>query len=183
MKLKDQILQLRQEGKTYKEIQETLGCSKGLICYYCGDNQKDKTYKRTQKRRKETVISQKVEAFQRQIRDKSEDFQRERLINKKGISFLGKRNLTFRWYDVIEKYGWQTNCYLTGRPINLHETHTYHFDHKMPYSKGGSSEIENLGITCKEANLAKSNMTIEEFLQICKETLEFNGYEVKLKTS
>ncbi len=41
--MKEQILKLREEGKTYNEIKEILGCSKSTISYYCGDKQKEKT--------------------------------------------------------------------------------------------------------------------------------------------
>lgn len=41
---KDDILRLRSEGKTYKEIQDALGCSKGTISYHLGEGQKEKTY-------------------------------------------------------------------------------------------------------------------------------------------
>ena len=40
--MKEQILKLREEGKTYNEIKDILGCSKGTISYYCGVGQKDK---------------------------------------------------------------------------------------------------------------------------------------------
>ena len=43
--MKEQILKLRGEGKTYKEITEILGCGKSTIAYYCGENQKEKTLK------------------------------------------------------------------------------------------------------------------------------------------
>ena len=176
--MKEEILKLRAEGKTYNQIKEILNCSKSTISYYCGEGQKEKTLNRERKRRKETVISRRVEKFQydRKIKDKSEDFQRKREFRK-----LGKRTLTFKWQDVIAKFGWQTNCYLTGKPINLKEPLTYHFDHKIPYSKGGSSSIDNLGIACKEANLAKSDMSVEELIEICKRILEFNGYEIMAK--
>ena len=61
------------------------------------------------------------------------------------------------------------------------EPKTYQFDHKVPYSKNGSLGLDNLGIACKKANLAKSDMSIEEFIEICKKVLEFNGYEVVKK--
>lgn len=35
--LKSSILELRLEGLTYKEIQEKLGCSKGVISYHCAN--------------------------------------------------------------------------------------------------------------------------------------------------
>jgi len=44
--MREQILKLRLEGKTYKEISAILGCSKGTIAYYCGKGQKEKTRKR-----------------------------------------------------------------------------------------------------------------------------------------
>lgn len=177
--MKDQILKLREEGKSYREIQEILGCSKGTVAYHCGEGQKEKNSDRMRKRRKDTVISRRIENFQydRKLKDKSEDFQRERSKKK-----LGKRTMTFSWQDVTERFGWETICYLTGRAINLREPRTYQFDHKVPYAKGGTSDIDNLGIVCRDANLAKSDMTIDEFLQLCKEVLEFNGYEIRKRT-
>ena len=41
--MKEKILQLRNEGKTYKQIQEILKCSKSTISYHCGVGQKEKT--------------------------------------------------------------------------------------------------------------------------------------------
>ena len=35
--MKEEILRLRQEGKTYTQIQDILGCSKGTISYHCGE--------------------------------------------------------------------------------------------------------------------------------------------------
>ena len=46
MKHRDQILKLRAEGKTYKEIQEITGASKGTISFHCGKGQKEKYRKR-----------------------------------------------------------------------------------------------------------------------------------------
>ena len=51
-KHKDEILRLREEGKTYKEIQDELGCSKGTISYHLGEGQKLK-YKASSKAARE----------------------------------------------------------------------------------------------------------------------------------
>lgn len=56
MTIKDQILQLRNEGKSYKQIKELLNCSKSTISYHCGEGQKEKTLNRTKKRRKDPTI-------------------------------------------------------------------------------------------------------------------------------
>ena len=39
--LKHKIIELRQQGKTYKEIALILGCSKGIISFYCSDGKHD----------------------------------------------------------------------------------------------------------------------------------------------
>ena len=44
---KDKIIKLKSEGKSYREIQEILGCSKGTIAYHLGKGQKEKTKYRT----------------------------------------------------------------------------------------------------------------------------------------
>ena len=177
--MKEEILRLYAEGHSYRDICKRLGCSKATVAYHCGAGQKEANKRRMQDRRKATVISKRVENFQtaRRIKDKAEDFQRERIMhnNRPG---LGKRTLVFRWRDVIDKFGWETVCYLTGRPINLREPRTYQFDHITPYGKGGASTLENLGIVCKEANLAKSDLTVPELLGLCKEILEHHGYIV-----
>lgn len=37
--LKPQILSLRNQGKSYREIQKELNCSKGTINYHCKENE------------------------------------------------------------------------------------------------------------------------------------------------
>ena len=49
--MKKQILELREQGKTYDEIKEQLGCSKGTIAYHCGEGQKLKTKEANDRRR------------------------------------------------------------------------------------------------------------------------------------
>lgn len=179
--MKDEILRLRQEGKSYNEICRLLGCSKGTVAYHCGDKQKTKQQQRQQRRRADLVILGKVEHFQydRRVKDKAEDFQRPRFLDKHGKARLGKRSMTFTWKDVIEKFGWETTCYLTGRKIDLREPRTYQFDHKVSVAKGGNSTIDNLGICCRDANQSKHDMSVDEFVALCKEVLEHNGYTVR----
>ena len=57
MNKKETILNLRSEGKSYRQIQKETGISKGLISYHLGDGQKQKTLARSNiqkaKRRRE----------------------------------------------------------------------------------------------------------------------------------
>ena len=50
--MKEQIIKLRQEGKTYRNIQQEVGCSLSTIAYYCGENQKEKSKNRQIKKKK-----------------------------------------------------------------------------------------------------------------------------------
>lgn len=181
--MKDQIIELQKQGKSYNEICEILGCSKGTVSYHCGVNQKDKARKRQQKNRADSVISCRVGNFQydRKVKDKAEDFQRERIV-KNGKPRLGKRKISFSWKDVIEKFGWETECYLTGRKINLKEPRTYQFDHIISVAQNGSSRLDNLGILCKEANKAKSDLSVDGLIALCKEILEHQGYDIRKRS-
>ena len=50
--VKDQILKLRSEGKSYKQIVKLLGCSQGLVTVYCSKNGKS-LHRARQARRRE----------------------------------------------------------------------------------------------------------------------------------
>ena len=185
MKHKDKILELREQEKSYKEICKELGCSIGTVSYHCGAGQKEKHKQRSQKNRTRQVISQKIHRFKNKksapkkevksnsiklLRHKADDFQRG--TDRK------QRDIKFSYHDVLKKFGEQTACYLTGCPIDLKEPLTYQFDHIKPASKGGCNEIDNLGICTRNANQAKSDMSVGELLEFCKKVLEYNGYEV-----
>lgn len=58
---------------------------------------------------------------------------------------------------------------------------TYSLDHRTPRSKGGANDLENCELACAEANTSKSDLTIEDYIQLCVEVARNNGYEVKKK--
>lgn len=171
---KDNILKLRSEGKTYNEIRDILGCSKATICYHCGRGQKKKFSDR-QKRNRSKPTSQnekRAENFQaiikKGIKSKSERFSREDV-------FVSP---SFRFKDIIEKFGEFPRCYLTGRQLDWSISTDISFDHIIPRSKGGDNSIDNLGLCCRDANMSKTYLTTEEYLSLCKEVLENFGYIV-----
>lgn len=58
------------------------------------------------------------------------------------------------------------------------ETDSYDLDHIIPISREGTNELSNLGVAIPIANKSKSNLTLEEYLELCKKVLEYHGYTV-----
>lgn len=177
--MKEQILKLRNEGKTYKEIKDELGCSKGTISYYCGVDGHKKVIDRNQKNRKKNPLKDKVDKYKYRssIRKKTRDFGRR--INGTGSGKLQPTSTNdFNVDDLLNKFGPTTKCYLTGTDINLSDTEKYAFDHYIPSSRGGENTLENLRICRTDVNKSKSDMLFEEYINLCKTVLEHNGYSV-----
>jgi 5-methylcytosine-specific restriction endonuclease McrA len=74
-----------------------------------------------------------------------------------------------------------SNCYLTGRPLNLTDKTSWSLDHKNPRSRGGTNSIQNMGVACQIANRSKQDMTVKEYLELCQDVLQNHGYIVYKK--
>lgn len=184
----DQIKELRNQGYSYSQISEKLGCSKSTISYHIGNGQKQKNAERLKKHRaKRHPFVSKYEHFiykktnnldqktnysltaRHMIRGKINTFFRSKGDNMK------YHKPTFSVDDVINKFGDNPSCYLTGQKINIHKPRTYEFDHIIPKSRGGDNSLENLGLCTKAANRAKHDMTPDEFINFCKQIVEHNS--------
>ncbi len=186
---KEKILELRAKGWSYNQIAKELNCNKSTISYHCGPDQKEKHRERKRRRRNRELLEKKIWRFRTEKKGvhvkssasdsvkrsrKVQDFQRTRLPQ----NTTRYNSLTFNYRDVLEKFGAEPVCYLTGRRFKLDEPDTYQFDHIVPVSREGDGSLENLGLVCPEGNAAKGQMTAEEFLSFCREVLEHHGYTV-----
>jgi CRISPR/Cas system Type II protein with McrA/HNH and RuvC-like nuclease domain len=97
-------------------------------------------------------------------------------FRKRGVKMPHNQSITID--DVFRKFGSNPCCYLTGRPIDVNQTRSYHFDHVVPVSKGGDNSLDNLGLCVKEANVAKNNLTVEQLIELCKDILQHHGYKI-----
>jgi len=71
-------------------------------------------------------------------------------------------------------------CALSGRKLDRQA----HIDHILPVSRGGTNEASNLQWLDPMINQAKSNMTDQEFLDMCKQVINWaskdQGHPVRI---
>lgn len=183
--LGNKILELRNQGFSYNAIQSKLQCSKGTISYHLGYGQKDKNLNRTRKSRKKHPYQYKLNNFLEKTKKPSIKLYKhkvKKLITLKIESFHRENNHymspTFTITDLINKFGENPKCYLTGEQLDINQPRTYAFDHKNPRSKGGDNSLDNLGICTKKANQSKTDMTVDEYIEHCKQVLQNFGYKI-----
>jgi len=182
-KLKEKIIELKKSGLSYNEIQKKLNCSKGTISYHCGLGQKEKSRNRIQKHRNQNVLKKKIEGFnyckrKEKTEIKEKDKRIKEIIKLRIWRFSkmenGKYKKMFNEEQLLEKIGKEPRCYLTGRLINLNNPKSYNLDHIVPRTKGGDNSLKNCGLACREANQAKHNLLLEDFVKLCKEVVKQN---------
>ena len=168
--LRNAILRLRKEGLSYRAIQAELGCSKSTIAYHLSDGEQEKVNKRTKKIRYENSLLRKTESFQvsKSKANKATHFHR-------GSNRGEYTSVNFSYRDVIDYLDGNYTCYLTGDTIELDDPKSYSFDHIVPVSMGGSNDLHNLGLTTRDANMAKSDMSLEEFVELCTKVAKRYG--------
>jgi 5-methylcytosine-specific restriction endonuclease McrA len=91
----------------------------------------------------------------------------------------GGGKMVVGYKDVLEKFGINPVCYLTGRPIDFNFPESYNLDHVIPRAKGGDNTLSNMNIACRAANMAKNDLLVSEFLELCEEVLLHHGYQVR----
>ena len=174
--------------------------SKATIQYRVNPSSRNHSRIRTQRYRKESptvILSKKIGRFcthsvnseGRNNPERVRDF-KFHLKNKitrfsiKGTDKLKRyENMNFSSEDLIsswkQKYSYNEDdmtvkCYLTGKTIDLRMTNLWHMDHIDPR---GPNTIDNCAPTLKEANQAKSDLSVEELVQLAKDILSNFGEE------
>lgn len=90
------------------------------------------------------------------------------VLNTKLKRFTQNTINTITANEVKTRFGLSPCCYITGQPIDYTKGDTYHLDHLIPRSRGGPCTIDNMGLTCPKANLAKGAMFFDELLDLCR---------------
>lgn len=194
MGLGEEILRLRAEGRSYRQIEALLGCSKGTISYHCGAGQKEKSRAATRKRRL-CPLRTKMEAFihgrKKEVKDPFLEIFRPKnhcLVGKiRQFARIGNKSkhegyrFMFKLKDLIKKIGDDPRCYWTGRKIDLTSRRSYHLDHLVPRSRGGDNSLDNCVLACREANQGKGDGMGGEYIQTSCEVAVHRGKEILAK--
>lgn len=120
--MKQRILELKAQGKNYKEIKEIVGCSKSTVSYYCGENQKEKARIRTFRNKKNLCEcgspKQKESEFCRNCSSKKV---RENILNKTINDFDKEYKDNFRYFSIrkyarliLQESGQKKECKICG---------------------------------------------------------------------
>jgi len=111
--------------------------------------------------------------YQRKAREKSK-IQPYFYLKQNIKQFQKKSKITdnFSLQDVLNKFGPSPKCALSGEEIDYNNTKTYNLDHIIPFSRGGTGNLDNLQLVTPRINLMKSNLSNEEFINLCKKIVE-----------
>lgn len=185
--LQKQIIELRKQNKSFNEIAKLLNCSKSTVSHTLRKKTKEKNkqknliYSKSWKSKLIKCSSNFCKESYHYIKQINKDWKEKlRTSTSKFKLKKGENMKHFGYKDVLNKYNNQTKiqCYLTGDWIDLTKD-DFAFDHIVPVSKGGACDLDNLGITTYIANQSKSNMTVEEYIELCKKVLIHHGYKVE----
>ena len=185
----EDIIKLKSTGLSNRKIANILGCSISTVLYNTNDERKRKTNQRNNANRLKTnPLLIKLRKFLQRVKEikkiRKPSEKDTKILKNKILTFHRNRKtkeytkINFTLDDLIAKFGKNPKCYLTGKEIDIYQPRTYQFDHIIPTSKGGDNSIDNLGICTKEANMSKTDHTLEEFIELCKEVLINQGYNI-----
>jgi len=173
----EKMKKLKLEGKSYSEIARLLNVHHSTVIYHCDPKRKDQKIKQARIRRsKQHPFIIKRISF---LNEENKDIKRTLYLKLRHwhrdcqIKGQTKMNFDFTLDQLIEKIGPNPVCYLTGEPIDIYKTTSYQFDHKIPVSRGGNNSLDNLEICTAQVNMAKRNLTPDEFYELCSKVFNF----------
>ena len=103
-----------------------------------------------------------------QIKEKLRNYSRKRFFWSRSMKLRSEPRATAKELACLWK-AQRGRCGLTGRKMDS----SAQLDHIKPRASGGTDTIDNLRWTCKEANLAKRELSDAAFLLLCTDVCLF----------
>lgn len=127
---------------------------------------------------------EKVRAYQREHHAKNRERRTASMRSYYAKRFFWGRAMKLRGDDRASTQDlarlWKQQrgkCALTGRRLNRDNAH---LDHITPKARNGRDDIGNLRWLCTEANLAKRDLTDEEFMVLCLDVMRWIGERIQM---
>lgn len=102
------------------------------------------------------------------IKEKLRDYSKKRFFWSRSMKLRTEPRATAKELASLWK-AQRGRCGLTGRRMDA----SAQLDHIRPRAAGGTDAIDNLRWTCKEANLAKRELSDADFLALCRDVCDF----------
>lgn len=176
------IMEMLEMGLKKRRIRELLNITHYQYQHCFKTNRKEiNEHKKLHKLRKRENLKEKTIGIEEKYKNRIQE-----LLNKNNqlfsvvgpLKYLAKRILAFQkktFYDkkfttsdVVDKFGHNPVCPLSGRKIDYNDPSTYELDHVIPCAQGGSSSLDNLQLLNPIINRMKFTLTNEEFIETCK---------------
>lgn len=109
---------------------------------------------------------------------KMREYARRRFFWVKAMKLRGEGRATHKQLAALWK-AQRGICALTGRRLDR----TAQLDHRLPRARGGSDLIGNLQWVCDAANIAKRDLTNEEFHRLCSDVMRWIGQQIAAAAS
>ena len=105
---------------------------------------------------------------------KMREYYSRRFFWGRAMKLRGKDRATY--LDLAAMWRRQRGrCALTGKRLDR----SAQLDHVIPKARGGNDEAKNLQWVCAETNLAKRDLTQEEFIALCDAVMRWIGERVR----
>ena len=120
------------------------------------------------------MLPNRYETVSELIRNRLKDVKgRNGMESKKYIEYWKKNeNLTI----VDEELEWRMPCKICGEELVINpKGENMQLDHIVPHTRGGTSELSNIVPVHKRCNQSKTNMTMEEMVELAKKVVKTHG--------
>ena len=179
LELKNKILGLKKLGLYADQIIANLGISRAKYVYILYRAHLPHKHLSPEK-----IEKREADRIKRNIRSKEWRARRKLTpshhIQSKINNFISKNKCDkiFTVQDVLDKFGAKPVCYLTGMVIDYADPKSYSFDHYIPLSKGGDSNLNNLRLCHPIVNYMKFTSSHAEFVEWCQKVVDWNNKNI-----
>lgn len=184
-KLKEAIFNMKNKGFRRKDILKIMGITITQYNYISNHVNLSKEIKieTTEQKIKREILKQKSDknkAYAAAYRAKRRQEPYYLLSEKiKRFQKRSKCENKFTYLDIVNKFGNDPKCYISGAKIDYRNPDTYQLDHIISVHKGGSSELDNLQLINPTINQMKTFLSIDEFINLCEMVCSYNSDKTK----